>query len=176
MVYADTVGMESGWQLRVKERGSVEGRPLSGTEQASDIVYSPDGRWIAYASSEQSELKNSFVSPFPNVDGGRWQISSGGGTEPAWSADGDELFFWGGPGSDGEMRVARIDTEAGFELLSVETLFPTPGGIAKDPDNRAFDVHPDGERFLMLRTLSEGDWGLIRVEDLFQVAREALGG
>jgi len=49
MVYRDTVGLETGYQLWVKERGSTEGRPLSGTTNARDVVYSPDGGWIAYA-------------------------------------------------------------------------------------------------------------------------------
>ncbi len=48
MVYRDTVGSSPDWQLWVKERGSVEGRLLSGTDLASEVVYSPDGQWIAY--------------------------------------------------------------------------------------------------------------------------------
>ncbi|MFC1575439.1 protein kinase [Gemmatimonadota bacterium] len=48
MVYRDTVGLESGHQLLVKERGSEEGRILSGTENARDVVYSPDGQHILY--------------------------------------------------------------------------------------------------------------------------------
>jgi Tol biopolymer transport system component len=48
MVYRDTVGLESGYQLWVKDRESAEGRPLSGTTNARDVVYSPDGQWIAY--------------------------------------------------------------------------------------------------------------------------------
>jgi hypothetical protein len=48
LVYRDTVGLESGRQLWVKRRGSADGEPLSGTESAIDVVYSPDGRAIAY--------------------------------------------------------------------------------------------------------------------------------
>lgn len=48
MVYRDTTGLESGWQLWVKERGSADGTPLSGTERAQNVVYSPDGEWIAF--------------------------------------------------------------------------------------------------------------------------------
>jgi serine/threonine-protein kinase len=48
MVYSDTVGLNPEWQLWVKERGSSEGRALSGTVGVRDIVYSPDGEWIAY--------------------------------------------------------------------------------------------------------------------------------
>jgi serine/threonine-protein kinase len=48
IVYRDTVGLKSGWQLWVKERGSMDSRPLSGTTNARDVVYSPDGQWIVY--------------------------------------------------------------------------------------------------------------------------------
>jgi serine/threonine-protein kinase len=47
-VYADTVGLESGWRLWLKERDEIEGRPLLGTEGATDVVYSPGGEWIAF--------------------------------------------------------------------------------------------------------------------------------
>jgi serine/threonine-protein kinase len=47
-VYRDTVGLESGWQLWVKDRDASEGRRLSGTDGARNVVFSPDGNWIAY--------------------------------------------------------------------------------------------------------------------------------
>ena len=47
-VYRDTAGPGDEWRLWVKERASDEGRPLSGTEGAEDVVFSPDGQWIAY--------------------------------------------------------------------------------------------------------------------------------
>ncbi len=53
--------------------------------------FSPDGKWIAYRSSDGSS-GDVFVQPFPGP-GGRWQISSGGGDFPQWSSDGRRLFF-----------------------------------------------------------------------------------
>jgi serine/threonine-protein kinase len=47
-VFRDTVGLESGWQLWVKERGSLESRSLSGTTNALDVAYSPDGQRIVF--------------------------------------------------------------------------------------------------------------------------------
>jgi hypothetical protein len=49
MVYADTAGLESGTQLWVKERASARGAPLPGTDGARDVVFAPDGEWIAYS-------------------------------------------------------------------------------------------------------------------------------
>jgi serine/threonine-protein kinase len=48
---------------------------------------SPDGHWIAYASNESGQ-QEIYVRPFPNVEEGKWQISSDGGTEPIWAPRG----------------------------------------------------------------------------------------
>ena len=53
---------------------------------------SPDGQWIAYESNE-SGRQEVYVRPFPAVQGGRWQISAGGGSRPVWSPAGGELMF-----------------------------------------------------------------------------------
>jgi len=53
---------------------------------------SPDERFIAY-SGPGSGGYEIFVGLFPNLDGGVWQISTGGGVRPIWSRDGRELFF-----------------------------------------------------------------------------------
>lgn len=53
---------------------------------------SPDGRWLAYQSNETGRAEI-YVRPFPNIDEGKWQISSAGGQSPKWSPNGLELFF-----------------------------------------------------------------------------------
>ena len=58
----------------------------------SNPEVSPDGRWLAYESNE-SGASEIFVRPFPALDSGRWQVSTGGGTRPLWSRDGRELFY-----------------------------------------------------------------------------------
>ena len=57
----------------------------------SSPMFSPDGRWLAYVST-QSETQEIYVRPFPGP-GGRKQISSGGGNYPVWSKNGCELLF-----------------------------------------------------------------------------------
>jgi len=71
-----------------------------------NAALSPDGRWIAYESDESGQYEV-YVRPFPDVNGGRWQVSSGGGAWPLWSPDGQELFY---AGSEGMMAVP-IETE-----------------------------------------------------------------
>jgi Tol biopolymer transport system component len=53
--------------------------------------FSPDGRWVAYNSNETGHAEV-YVQPFPPA-GGKWQISTNGGSEPQWRGPGKEIFF-----------------------------------------------------------------------------------
>ena len=53
--------------------------------------FSPDGRWVAYRSSESGRFEI-YVRPFPGP-GGQWQISTAGGIAPRWRPDGKELYY-----------------------------------------------------------------------------------
>ena len=53
---------------------------------------SPDGRWLAYSSGE-SGRGEVYVRPFPDVESGRVQVSTNGGSNPRWANSGTELFF-----------------------------------------------------------------------------------
>jgi Tol biopolymer transport system component len=106
---------------------------------------SPDGRWLAYRSNE-SGSDEIYVRPFPNVDDGRWLISSGGGTEAAWARNGRELFYIGADG-----RLMAVPIEPGETTFSSGT--PTPvleRSYFRHPF-RSYDVAPDGRRFLMIK-------------------------
>ncbi len=81
-------------------------------------TFSPNGRWLAYTSnaSGQDEI---YVYAFPDTSGGHWQISRGGGTEPLWSRDGRELFYW----RRDEVVSVRVETESAFRMVGCEVLF-----------------------------------------------------
>jgi serine/threonine-protein kinase len=115
---------------------------------------SPDGHWIAYESDESGQ-QEIYIRPFPNVEEGKWQISRDGGTEPAWSPLGQELFFRNG----GAMMVVGIKTEPTFMPGSPVVLFTGryTSGIAVN-----YDISPDGQRFLMIKE-DEGQPGQINV-------------
>ena len=81
---------------------------------------SPDGRWMAYQSTESGQPEI-YVQPFPNVDDGKWQISRDGGRVPMWGPDGRELFF---RSSDASMMVAPIDTEPTLKALFMTVWCP----------------------------------------------------
>jgi Tol biopolymer transport system component len=104
--------------------------------------FSPDGHWLAYVSNESGRFEV-YVQPYPGP-GGKWQISTDGGTEPMWNPNGRELFYRNGD----KMMAVEIATQPTFSAGKARVLFerhymPTTGTIP------AYDVTPDGQRFLM---------------------------
>ncbi len=134
-------------------------------EESPDI--SPDGNWIAYMSNE-SGLFEIYVRPFPDVEDGRWLISTEGGIHPVWSRDGHELFYF--DPSSNEMMVVPLQTEPSFSHGNPRVLFEheyIQGGI----QIRGYDVFPDGQRFLMMKADAQTEatsTQLIFVENWFE--------
>ncbi len=78
-----------------------------------DAQFSPDGRWIAYESN-QSGKSEIFVRPFPQSRG-QWQVSTVGGSQPRWRADGKELYY---VASDGHLMATPIAPTADGQALT----------------------------------------------------------
>src|SRR5262249_20149677 len=107
-------------------------------------VFSPDGRWIAYQSNESGRLEI-YVRPFPGP-GGKWQISTDGGTYPVWSRTRSELLY------ATDRRIMVVSYTAHEDSFIAErprpwsdVLFATRSRGTFGP-GKAFDLHPDGER------------------------------
>jgi serine/threonine-protein kinase len=130
----------------------VEIRPLIKTAFAEYFpVISPDGRWIAYVSSE-SGRPEVFVRPFPAVEQGRWQVSTDGGNDPRWSKNGRELFFViGGSGAARSFWSSPI--EPGVTFAAGKPTEIARGGSGNS--SVAYDVAADG-RFLVHVDASTG--------------------
>ncbi len=115
-----------------------------------NAVVSPDGRWLAYEAfdSGQAEI---YVRPFPDVNGGHYQVSGGGGTAPAWASSGQEqeLFFQGPTGALMSVRVQPGNAwkpSAPTKILDGRYILAARGN-----QRRAYDVSSDGRRFLMVK-------------------------
>jgi serine/threonine-protein kinase len=125
-------------------------RPVPLLNSRADEVapaISPDGRSLAYVSNESGRAEV-YVRSFPDM-GGRYQISLDGGTEPAWSPRGGELFYRNGPA----MMAARLRAGVAVEVSHRSTLFSDPDYVT-DLTHRVYDVMPDGEHFVLVRNLA----------------------
>ncbi len=111
--------------------------------------FSPDGRWLAYASDE-SGLYEIYVQPYPGP-GGKWQISTDGGREPRWNRNGRELFYRIGR----KMMAVEISTQPTFSAGTPKTLFEGEYRLLQTSTPN-YDVTADGQRFLMLKPSERG--------------------
>ena len=92
------------------------------------------------------------MRPFPDVDKGRWQVSKEGGNSPLWSPDGKELFYR----KDDEVIAVSVETKQTFKAVKSEILFRGNYVFVASADFNAWDINPDGKRFLLMKE-STGD-------------------
>jgi serine/threonine-protein kinase len=120
---------------------------LVGPFSEAGIALSPDGRWLAYT-SEESGRDEVYVRPFPNVSGGRWQLSTAGGGAARWARSGRELFF---EAPNGDLMAVPITPGPTFSPGAARTLLPVGRGIIGSNNVPYYDVTPDDQRFIMVR-------------------------
>jgi dipeptidyl aminopeptidase/acylaminoacyl peptidase len=135
----------TGYDIWVLQMGDRKAQPFLRTPFLESAPrFSPDGHWLAYMSDESGH-REIYVQPYPGP-GGKWQISTEGGTEPVWNPNGRELFYRSGA----KMMAVDIATQSSFSVGKPKVLFegpyePTPATFPY------YDVSPDGQRFLMLK-------------------------
>jgi serine/threonine-protein kinase len=118
--------------------------------------FSPDGHWIAYTSNE-SGTPELYVRPYPGP-GEKIRISTVGGLEPIWTANGRELVFRSGTFERLQFFAATIRTVSPFQADAPRLLFDaTAGTYDNSVPVRSWDVRADGQRFLLLRPVASTD-------------------
>jgi len=121
----DGSGTSNVWVYSLEDERTVP--LLTGDAAYTDVRFSPDGRWLAYVSDESGRLEV-FVQAFdttkdqPRV-GGRWQLSTAGGEQPHWRADGREVVY--------------VSLERKVMAVSLE---PDPGGLQLEAPRELFEI------------------------------------
>jgi serine/threonine-protein kinase len=152
LVISETEGFRK-WNLSIMSmEGNHELKPLLMKSGGIQPQVSPDGRWIAYVSAESGK-NEIYVRPFPDVNKGKWQISTEGGNSPRWSPDGSELFYLIG-NTDAVMSVA-VESDPTFKPGNPKVLFRGKYLGSLPANGVPWDVHPDGKRFLMIKEIGK---------------------
>jgi serine/threonine-protein kinase len=108
--------------------------------------FSPDGKWLAYTSNE-SGRDEVYIRPFPRTEGVARLVSIGGGSGPVWAPNGSTLYY---RGADGNMMAVPVTLEPTFTSGRPRTLFRYAGVYRMSGTATAYDIHPDGKRFIMV--------------------------
>ena len=134
------------WLLPMTTSGDRTPVPLLRTEFSEEqATISPDGRWMAYTSNE-SGRSEVYVQSFPSP-GGKWQISTTGGGDARWRADGRELYY---VGEDRRLMAVAVRSGGTFERGVVTPLFDTGMQPHWAAARNHYDVSRDGQRLLFM--------------------------
>ncbi len=168
LYYADT-WLADGRMIVTDYEGTFDIRLLDPSGAATDLAaspnlaeygpaLSPDGRYLAYTSTEAG-ADAIFVESFP-PGAGKWQVSTAGGICPIWSRDGSEIYFVSGS----SLMAVDIERGAAFRSGVPRELFSGPFDLC-DPPRRHYDIGPDG-RFVVVsrRVISTAPRELVLLE------------
>jgi Tol biopolymer transport system component len=147
------------YQEENKTKGDIWVLPLEGDRKPFPFMhtefwqwaaaFSPDGRWLAYASDESGKREvyvQTFTGTPGTVERGRkWLVSTNGGNFPKWRRDGKELFYR----QDRKLIAVEIESGETFEASAPSLLFEVRQGSVDD------DVTADGKRFIIPMPLEE---------------------
>lgn len=145
-------------------------RPLVATpaEELSPAV-SPDGRWLAYSSSE-SGRREVYVRPFPETDNAKYQVSTAGGTSPVWNPNGRELFF-----RDDAANLVSVPVIPGATFQpGLPTVLFSAAKYSLSRFTRVYDVSPDGKRFVMIRQEDDAAEHVVVVFNFFEELKRVM--
>jgi serine/threonine-protein kinase len=129
--------------------------------------FSPDGKWVVYASSEFG-TSQVYVRPFPSL-AARYQVSLNGGATPLWSPDGKRIFYM----ADRQIIAATIGSTQPFSIASRVPVFGR--GFSFNGIHADYDVARDGRTFLALRP-ADDDAQLIAVHNWRAELRARMQG
>ena len=165
----NVLGFEGPRVMLLRLSGSLSARPAATSQTFFNGFipeFSPDGRYIAYQSNE-SGTNEVYVRPFPQVETGRWQVSTTGGTRPAWARNGRELFYL-----DAAQKLTGVVVQTAPTFVAGKPTKILDRKYANPFPARWYDVSNSGERFLMIKDSPSAEHetpvSMIVVEHLFE--------
>jgi len=145
------------WQFDLPTKDDIWILPVSGDRKPYPFLqspsserfgaFSPDGHWMAYESNETGRYEV-YVQPFPGP-GGKWLISTDGGSRPEWSKDGKEIFYI----TRDHLMAVPVETKPAFSAGRPELLFSGYYFWS----GHYYDVMPDGKHFIFIQNAQQND-------------------
>jgi serine/threonine-protein kinase len=127
---------------------------------ATNGSLSPDGKWIAYTTAEESGRFEVFVQPFPST-GAKYQVTTTGGVSPLWAADQRQLFYL----TTGSYQIVQVDVQTKPTFVAGKaTVLPIQGIL--NPGPRPYDITPDGKSFVVMLHKSGVDDGKVAPQQI----------
>jgi Tol biopolymer transport system component len=162
------------WVLTMGEKPTTQPL-LTGVASRYSPAFSPDGRWLAYASDEFGRFEV-FIRRYPQGD--RLPVSSGGGDGPVWRRDGKELFFQGTDAGVPKLMAVSVTPEGASLRLSkpvpiLNLRVAGPTGVFEEYAGSGnfgagYDIFPNG-RFVMVRGADPiGTREIVLVQEWFE--------
>jgi Tol biopolymer transport system component len=133
--------------------------------QVDEPAISPDGKWVAYGSSESGRWE-AYVARFPQWDERR-QISTVGGMQPHWRHDGREVVYIT---ADGKLMSVNVKTSPSFEAATPAQLFVT--SLRASGTVEQWTMSRDASKFYVLTSVQEGDKPITEVLNWLALARK----
>jgi len=139
------------WLLQLNG-GKAEPFPEAPNSVQPTAIFSPDGRWLTYSTTENGPIPQIFVRSYNGADS-KYQITTEGGGMPLWSADSKQLVYLGGPN-----RYLVLDIRSDLPVPSGKpSALPVTGIIQPLPGMRNYDLTPDRKLLVVVPSFSKNE-------------------
>jgi Tol biopolymer transport system component len=131
------------WTVNLSDRSATAFLATPAMEHMA--MFSPDGKWIAYVSNESGQAEV-YVRPYPKVEGRVRRVSHDGGTAPIWAPDSSALYY---RNAKGMLMTAPVQLDPVLTTGTARPLFEVSSKFRSSGNTAAYDITPDGKRFVM---------------------------
>lgn len=140
------------WYLERRDDGSsYQAVPFLQTSFSEILAqFSPDEKWVAYASNESGRYEV-YIRSFPD-GGGQRLVSVNGGGQPRWSDEGGELFYV----VESTLMAVPVSTRPTLTIGKPQRLFSS-GDLGSAGSRYTYDITPDGKQFVMAEAVVPDD-------------------